>query len=186
MKTNHILAILALAGAITAAFTRHAEHNGLYPDWKFRTERDQGEKVRYISASHLSDLLYQKDQQIRIYDVRDRDSYETYHIPRARIFDEGMGSEDSVSPGMISVYDKAEGRRRGQLSDELSGRVYVLKGGIEAWYSQVLFPDFSQLRVRNREQLEHILGRSRFFGGTPQNTQVLNIESRETSYREGC
>jgi hypothetical protein len=57
---------------------------------------------------------------------------------------------------------------------------------MEAWYSQVLFPDFSQLRVRNRELLEHILRRSRFFGGTPQNTQVLNIEVRETRYREGC
>lgn len=186
MKTNHILAILALAGAITAAFTRHAEHNGLYPDWKFRTERDQGEKTRYISASHLSDLLYHKTQEILIFDVRDRDSYESYHIPRARKFDEGMGSKDIVSPGMIIVYDKAEDSKLGQLSDELSGRVFVLKGGMEAWYSQVLFPDFSRLRVRNREQLEHILQRSRFFGGTPQNTQVLNIESRETSYREGC
>ena len=186
MKTNQILAILALAGAITAAFTRHAEHNGLYPDWKFRTERDQGEKIRYISSSHLSDLLYHKAQEIQIFDLRDRDSYETYHIPRARIYEEGTGSQDRVHPGMIIVYDKAEGRRLGQLSDELSGRVYVLKGGMEAWYSQVLFPDFSSLRVRNREQLEHILQRSRFFGGTPQNTQVLNIESRETSYREGC
>ena len=186
MKTNYILAILALAGGITAAFTRHAEHNGLYPVWNFRTERIQGEKVRYISANHLSDLLYHKDQEILIYDVRDSDSYQSYHIPQAQMFDKGMDSKTATRPGMIIVYDKAEGAGLEKLSDELSGRVYVLKGGIEAWYSQVLFPDFSRLRVRNRELLEHILRRSRFFGGTPQNTQVLNIEIRETRYREGC
>lgn len=186
MKTNHILAILALAGGITAAFTRHAEHNGLYPGWNFRTERIQGERVRYISANHLSDLLYHKDQEFLIYDVRDSDSYQSYHIPQAQMFDKGTDSKTATRPGMIIVYDKAEGAGLEKLSGELPGRVYVLKGGIEAWYSQVLFPDFSRLRVRNRELLEHILRRSRFFGGTPQNTQVLNIEIRETRYREGC
>lgn len=186
MKTNHILAILALAGGITAAFTRHAEHNGLYPGWNFRTEKEQGKKVRYISASHLSDLLYQKDQEIMVYDARDRESYLSYHIPQAVLLDEGMGPQANEDPGMIIVYDTSEGTGLEKRSDELPGRVFVLKGGIEAWYSQVLFPDFSQLRVRNRDQLEHILRKSRFFGGTPQNTQVLNIEVREASYREGC
>ena len=186
MKTNHILAILALIGGITAAFTRHAEHNGLYPDWTFRTERSTGEKVRYISASHLSDLLYKKDPDILLFDLRPWDAYESYHIPRALLFDPGMGSKADIRPGIVIAYGTAEGDGLDKLTDELPGRVYVLKGGIEAWYSQVLFPDFSHLRVRNREQLEHILRRSRFFGGAPQNTQVLNIEERQTRYREGC
>jgi hypothetical protein len=50
----------------------------------------------------------------------------------------------------------------------------------------VLFPDFLNYHVRNRDHLDHILRRSRFFGGEPQNTQVLNIEARENRYREGC
>jgi len=186
MKVNHILAILAVIGGISAAFTRYAEHNGLYPDWTFRTERIQGERTRYISASHLSDLLFSKNQNILIYDARPWDAYASYHIPQAIQYDKGMGSKAGISHGIIIVYDTAEGDNLNDLPGELRGKVYVLKGGIEAWYAQVLFPDFLEYQVRNREQLDHILRRSRFFGGEPQNTQVLNIEVRENRYREGC
>lgn len=186
MKVNYILALLALTVGISAAFTRYAEHNGLYPDWTFRTERIQGEKIRYISATHLSDLLYSKDPNILIYDVRPWKDFDSYHIPLALLYDPGMGSKAGISPGIIIVYDTERGDNLEKLPENLPGRVYVLKGGIEAWYSQVLFPDFLDYRIRNRDHLDHILRRSRFFGGEPQNTQVLNIESRENRYREGC
>ena len=186
MKVNRFLAVLAITAGIAAAFTRHAEHNGLYPEWAFRTERVAGEKISYISATHLADLLYRKDQNMLLYDARSWDAYESYHIPRALLYEKGMGSKAGISPGLIIVYDTAEGKKLKELQGELPGRVYVLKGGIEAWYSQVLFPDFLSYRIRNREQLEYVLRRSRFFGGEPQNTQVLNIEARENRYREGC
>jgi hypothetical protein len=186
MKVNHILALLAVTVGISAAFTRHAEHNGLYPGWTFQTERVQGEKIRFISASHLSDLLYNKEQNILIYDFRSWEAYDSCHIPQALLYDPGMGSKAGIGRGIIIVYDTETGNNLEKLPEELPGRVYVLKGGIEAWYSQVLFPDFLDYRIRNRDHLDHILRRSRFFGGEPQNTQVLNIESRENRYREGC
>ena len=68
----------------------------------------------------------------------------------------------------------------------LPGKVYVLKGGIDAWYSLVLFPDFIEYQVRNNEKLEQIISRSMYFGGSPRNTQLLNITVRESRYREGC
>jgi len=186
MKVNLLLAILAICAGIAAAFTRHAEHNGLYPEWTYRTERIHGEKIRYISATHLADLLYLKDQNILLYDARSWDAYESYHIPQALLYDKGTGPKAGISPGKIIVYDTAEGERLKTFQDELPGRVYVLKGGIEAWYSQVLFPDFLTYSIRNRDHLDHVLRRCRFFGGEPQNTQLLNIEVRETRYREGC
>ena len=186
MKTNYILAILAIAGGLTAAFTRHAEHNDLYPDWTFRKESVDGEKLRFISASHLAKLLYQKDQRIILFDAREWEAYERYHIPQALLYDAGMGPKASIKSGIIIVYDMEEGERLNDILEQLQGRVYVLKGGMEAWYSQVLFPDFLNYRVRNRDQLDQIMRRSRFFGGEPQNTQVLNIQVRESRYREGC
>lgn len=186
MRTNHILAILALIGGLCAAFTKHAEQNQLYPDWKFRTERIDGEKIRYVSASHLADLLYSKNQDIIIFDARKWEAYESYHIPRALIYDPGIGEKAGIGPGIIIVYGTEEDDRLYELVEELPGRVKVLEGGLEAWYSQVLFPDFLSYRIRNRDQLDHILRRSRFFGGEPQNTQVLNIQARESMYREGC
>lgn len=186
MKVNHILAILAIIGGISAAFTRHAEHSGLYPDWKFRTERIRGEKTRFVSASHLADLLYEKDQNFILYDARKWDAYSSYHIPQALMYDKGMGTKAGIRSGIVIVYADESDDRLGKLTDEMPGRVYILKGGLEAWYAQVLFPDFLELQVRNRDHLEHILRRSRFFGGEPQNTQVLNIQVRESSFREGC
>ena len=50
MKVNILLAILAITAGMAAAFTRHAEHNGLYPEWTFRSERIQGEKIRYYRS----------------------------------------------------------------------------------------------------------------------------------------
>ena len=44
-KVNRILAILAIIAGISAAFTRHAEKNDLYPDWTFQKERVNGEKT---------------------------------------------------------------------------------------------------------------------------------------------
>jgi hypothetical protein len=186
MKVNRILAVLAIVAGISAAFTRYAEQNELYPQWTFRKERVDGKKISYISPSHLADLIYRKDQDILIYDLRSWEAYSTYHIPRAILYDKGMGSKAGIGPGKIIVYDTAAGSRLDKLLADLPGRVYVLKGGIEAWYSQVLFPDFLAYQVRNGDRLDHLLRRSRFFGGEPQNTQVLNLETRENRFREGC
>jgi hypothetical protein len=186
MKTNHILAILAVVAGISAAFTNHSKKNDLYPDWKFQKEQVEGKSVRYISAHHLADLLYSKKEDIIIYDTREWKAYQEYHIPLALLYDPGIGSKAAIKSGSIVLYGEEENLELYKLARELPGRVYLLKGGMEAWYTLVLFPDFSSLHVRNGEQLDHILRRSGFFGGKPQNTQVLNIEVRESRYREGC
>jgi hypothetical protein len=186
MKTNHILAILAIVGGMTAAFTKHAERNSLYPDWKFSTERIDGKKTRIISASHLADLIYKKDPIIIIYDTREWNAYEHYHIPQALQYDASLGSKATARSIITVLYGDQEDGDLFDLAGELPGRVYILKGGMDAWNSLVLFPDFMSFSVRNGDQLEHILRRSGFFGGLPQNSQLLNIEIRESRYREGC
>jgi len=186
MKTNHILAILAIVGGMTAAFTKHSENNKLYPDWKFQKERIEGKKVSFISASHLANLLYSKDQNIIVFDARNWKAYEYYHIPQALLYDAGMVPKAGTRSGTTVLYGDPEDPDLVELARELPGRVLLLKGGMDAWYSQVLFPDFMSFSVRNRDQLDHILRRSGFFGGKPINTQLLNIEVRESRYREGC
>jgi hypothetical protein len=186
MKTNHILAILAFVAGITAAFTKHSENNKLYPDWKFQKERIDGKKFSFISASHLANLLYDKDQDIIIFDTRKWNAYEHYHIPQALPYEAGMESKAATWSGTTVLYGDPEDRDLYVLARELPGRVYLLKGGMEAWYSLVLFPDFMSFSVRNSDQLDHILRRSGFFGGKPQNIQLLNINVRESRYREGC
>lgn len=186
MKTNHILAILAMVGGLTAAFTRHAENNKLYPDWKFQKERIDGKKISFVSASHLANVIYDKDKDLILFDTRKWSAYEHYHIPQAVSYEAGMESKVASFSGTTILYGDAEDPHLYDLAGELPGKVYVLKGGLEAWYSLVLFPDFLSFSVRNSDQLDHILRRSGFFGGKPQNTQLLNLDVRESRFREGC
>lgn len=185
MKTNYILALLAVLGGLTAAFTSHSVKNDLYPTWQTESERIKGGKVDYISAAYLADQLYHKDQGIVLLDVRAEADYEAYHIPSALPYDNGGAERDGKKLTFI-VYGLESDAEAHKLSDELPGKVYVLKNGLEAWRSLVLFPDFAQYKVRNEEALDHIIRRSKYFGGSPGNTHLLNIEVRQSNYREGC
>ena len=186
MKTNHILAILAIVGGVAAAFTNYSERNDLYPDWKYQKEQMAGSRVRFISAPYLADLLYSKEENLTIFDARKWNDYEDYHIPFALQYDAGMESKADFKSGIVVLYGEEGDQGLYALAEELPGRVYLLKGGLEEWYSLVLFPDLMEYHVRNNDQLNHIIRRSGFFGGKPQNTQLLNINVRESRYREGC
>jgi rhodanese-related sulfurtransferase len=185
MKTNHFFAILAIIAGISAAFTKHTVKNSLYPTWKFEKAHVEGEKVRYISAHHLANLLYRK-QPVSLLDTREWSAYEKYHIPTALHHNADQKTKGEKESGIVVLYGSAESEDLYRMANESPGRVYVLKGGMEAWYSLVLFPDLAQNQIRNFDQLKYIVRRSGFFGGEAQNTQLLNINVRETRYREGC
>jgi rhodanese-related sulfurtransferase len=185
MKTNHLLAILAVIAGISAAFTNYSVKNSLYPTKKFEHARVDGEKLRYISPDYLADLLYRK-QPLVLLDVRDVKAYENYHIPTALPYHAEQKLEGDKERGMVILYGAGENEDVYSLAGDLPGRVFVLKGGMEAWSSLVLFPDLVHYRVRNSEQLRYIVRRAGFFGGEAQNTQLLNIQVRQTRYREGC
>lgn len=185
MKTNHILALLALIGGLTAAFTSHSAKNALYPTWDFHRDRIHGKKVQFVSAMHLADKLYRKEQGLVLLDLRAETEYKKYHIPSALSYPkEDQGTEWQRSTYIL--YGLGPDTDLKRLIARLPGKVYVLEEGLEAWISLVLFPDFKVYKVRNREALEHIIRRSRYFGGSPQNTQLLNVDVRQNRYREGC
>jgi len=185
MKTNHLLAILAVVAGISAAFTSYSVKNSLYPTKKFEHARVDGEKLSFISPHHLADLLYRK-QPLVLLDTREGEAYDDYHIPTALHYTVKQKMEGEKERGMVVLYGAGENEEVYSLANDLPGRVFVLKGGMEAWYSLVLFPDLVQYRVRNSEQLRYIVRRAGFFGGEAQNTQLLNIQVRESRYREGC
>lgn len=185
MKTNHLFAILAIIAGISAAFTNHTVKNSLYPTWKFEKAHVEGKMVRHISAHHLANLLYHK-QTVSLLDARDWKDYENYHIPTALHCNKDQISEAEKGSGVVVLYGSTEGEDLYRMAQDLPGRVYVLKGGLEAWYSLVLFPDLVQYKIRNADQLKHIVRRCGFFGGEAQNTQLLNINVRESRFREGC
>ena len=185
MKTNQILALIAIAAGLFAAFTSHSVKNNLYPTWKFDSERVEGKKVDDISANHLADLLYNKEAGMVVLDQRSESEFLNYHIPSAQRNDSGdWGS--GLEKATFIVYGLESDSEVKALKKSLPGKVYVLEGGMESWNRLVLFPDFNHFKVRNSDALEQIIRKCRYFGGTPGNTQFLNIDVRQTRYREGC
>lgn len=186
MKTNNILAILAFITGISAIFTDHAERNNLYPSWKYKTHRIEKGRIRLISADHLADLVYHKERGITILDARSNMDYTEYHIPTAILYNEQDLLSALNSSEKVILYGKEDYSYLSEIPESFSGKIYNLNGGIKDWFSIVLFPDFRNIQVRNRQTLEKIINRSRYFGGKPQNIDLLNISVRSSRFREGC
>ncbi len=185
MKINRIFAILAILAGVFAAFTQYSAKNKLYPTQKFEKERVNGQKIHYISAHHLANLIYRKEP-VSLLDAREGKAYENYHIPTALHGQNISPSDTEKRSAPVVIYGQSSDGELSSLARELPGKVYVLKGGLEAWYSLVLFPDMLEYKIRNADQLKYIVRRAGFFGGQAQNTQLLNINLRETRFREGC
>jgi hypothetical protein len=186
MKTNYILVIVSFIIGISAVFTNHADKNNLYPTWKYTTNRINKEKIKLISAYYLADLVYRKEPGITIMDTRSSDEYEEYHIPTSVPYNEQNLLSMLKSSDKVILYGDKNYNYLSQLPVNLSGKIYNLSGGVDEWFSMVLFPDFRKIKVRNKQALEKIIDRSRYFGGTPQNTDLLNISKRSSRFREGC
>jgi rhodanese-related sulfurtransferase len=185
MKINHILAALAVVAGISAAFTNHADRNGLYPAWKFNNQLVEMVKIRTISAPYLAQLIYANQMDLVVVDLRSEEEFREYHIPSAVPYIQAERLEPSGKT-MVVLYGAGEEFTDEKIPDNLRHKSCLLSGGIKAWYDLVLFPDFQQFQVRNRQQLEEIIAKSRYFGGTPQNIQRLNLTERADRYREGC
>ncbi|MCK4751013.1 MAG: hypothetical protein KAT15_28335, partial [Bacteroidales bacterium] len=140
----------------------------------------------FISASHLADLIYGKEQEIRILDIQGEEAFQKYHIPSSLRYNGEDPLPGNETSGMIILCGRAEDPEVYQIAGQFDGKVFVVKGGIEQWYDLVLFPDFLKMQVRNSERLREMHYRSYYFGGTPRNNQLLNISVRENRFREGC
>ena len=186
MRINYILAILALISGITALFTNYSEKNNLYPSWKYRTEKISNNKIRLISANHLADLVANKERGMTIIDARTKPEYDEYHIPGAIPYSEQDLLSASKSSEKVILYGDDKYSYLSAIPADLRKKTYNLNGGINEWLSMILFPDFSKMQVRNKQILEKVIEQSRYFGGTPQNAELLNISTRTSHFREGC
>jgi hypothetical protein len=186
MKTNYILVIASLIISLGAVFTNHAGRNNLYPAWKYKTDRINKEKVRLISANHLADIVYQKEQGITILDARSIAEYKEYHIPNSIPYIDKDLESVLKSSDKVILYGDKNYSYLSEIPRKLSGKIYYLSGGVDEWFNMVLFPDFRKIKVRNKLALEKIINRSKYFGGAPLNTDLLNISTRSGRFREGC
>ena len=147
-KTDKIIIALLVLGGILALF---------YPDTHpFRRVISQKELAydaalpsRYVSVDKVAKMLMESDPSLILVDVRDADQYAKYTLPGAmNIPLDSILSEKYVDMLDQDVYTVVLFSNGSGLADQawLMLRSYdyhglkVLKGGLNAWYRNILHP----------------------------------------------
>lgn len=130
-------------------------------------------KADNVSVQEVADWIIKGNFDYRIIDTRTPKEFAEYHIPMAqniplsKLMDQNFFPTDKL----IIYSDNGEEAAQGWfiLKAKNFKAVYILKGGLNAWKSEILFPKLpanptpGQLASFNK-----IKEVSKFFGGTPQ------------------
>jgi len=176
LTLNQKLAIVAVALGAVAVFATP------YPGGKVTLDaRDLALAVSteadHVDAPELAAWIVESRADYRLIDLRTEAEYAQYHIPGAinipvaGLIDAGLGRNEKLvfysDGGIHSVQAwlllKAQGFRG----------VYILKGGLEEWRDQVLFPvvaDNPTADERARDERRRSM--SAFFGGQPRSASA--------------
>lgn len=101
----------------------------------------------HISTDQLAEWIMLKSS-MRVIDLRDSDSFASYHVPTAEYLSmEELVEENAPKDGMLVLYSKG-GIHAAQawmlLKAKGHSNVYTLKGGLTAWKEDILFPVLSE------------------------------------------
>ncbi|MEZ5069625.1 MAG: hypothetical protein R2751_01315 [Bacteroidales bacterium] len=192
MKTKITLALVAILLGASAAFTDYGKHNGSYPEWKTRSERADGSRQKVVSAPFLARMLFDREPGLVLLDLRSEKAFASYHIPGswqpADVRESGLveGADLLVLIGDSTLNQRKLAGEMSVIPDGFDGRILVLEDGMTAWTDEVLFPDMLQWKVRSGQRLNEIHVLSHYFGGSPRNSQWMQVRQADSPFREGC
>lgn len=127
----------------------------------------------HVGAEELAGWIVAGRSDYRLIDLRREDEYARYHIPTAenvtltRLPDAGLLANEKVvlysEGGIHAAQAWMLMRARGMRS------VYTLKGGLDQWKDEVLFPVLAEdATAAERERFERSAALARSFGGEPR------------------
>ncbi len=187
ISIEKILALIAFILALFAAVTGNPEQTNDFD----QIDSIDGRKIDFIEARQLANLIISKNNDFLIFDLRNEEKYNKYHIPPAKNYKELnlLGTELNSGSNTIILYDQDQKRASEKwlgLKEANQNNVYLLRGGIKAWANEVLFPDLTNQNNLDSDTIEIIKKMSLYFGGKPKfNSIGKGILSRKYN-REGC
>lgn len=126
-----------------------------------------------VDVTILADWIIQGKADFRVVDLRSEAAFAEYHLPPAEnIPVTGLASSSLRHNEKVILYAE-DGAHAAQAWMLLRAKgykgVYILRGGLEAWKENVLFPRIPE-NPTPAEVVEFARARevSKFFGGTPQ------------------
>jgi rhodanese-related sulfurtransferase len=123
-----------------------------------------------VEPLELAAWIVESHADYRLIDVRDETAFQQYHIPTAEnvpmasLPDLPLGSRDKA----VLYSDEGVHAAQGWLLLRAKGLkgVYLLKGGLSAWKTQVLFPTLTENPSPDQQARdEELKAMSTFFGG---------------------
>ncbi len=172
LPLNHRLAVAALGLGFLSLFATPYQDTVVAVDVKDLATLVEQEKD-HVLASDLAAWIVEGRTDYRLIDLRGEREFAEYHIPTADNLVLSSLSEAGLSPtekivlysdGGVHAYQawmlmRAKGYRN----------IYTLKGGLEQWKDEVLFPSLAEnAAAPERARFERMAALSRFFGGTPR------------------
>ena len=130
-------------------------------------------EVDHVSVQTLADWIIQGKSDFRLIDLRSENDFAEYHVPSAEnITLSGLDQSNLQHNEKIILYSDG-GIHSAQAWMLLEAKgfkgVYILRGGLEEWKDQILFPRIPEnptpAQVAEFTKTKEV---SKFFGGTPQ------------------
>src|SRR3990172_3891583 len=127
----------------------------------------------HLTPGELADWIVQERADYRLLDLRDPKAFGEYPIPSAENVPLAVLTEAPVARAeKIVLYSEGgiHGTQAWVLMKAGGFRsVYNLRGGLEGWKDEVLFPLFPEKpAAEEKARLERVASVSRFFGGSPR------------------
>ena len=130
-------------------------------------------ELDHVTVDDLADWIIKSRADYRLVDLRDEQAYTEYHVPGAERVPLTRLADASFEPTERIVLYSDGGIHSAQAWFLLKANgyrgVYILRGGLDAWKDEVLFPalagDATPYQARRNETLKT---RAAFFGGRPR------------------
>ena len=148
MNRNYIfLTLLMLVLAVGTLFvSREKEPNQIAPE---ELLREIIQPTRYVTTDQVAKLIIQGDPSLMLIDVRGKDEFQKYSLPRAiNIPLENLVQKDNLTyfgiPGTKVVFvsnDDIKADQSWVLTKRLGFKgIYVMKGGLNCWMQTIIEP----------------------------------------------
>jgi len=179
LSTNQKLAALALLLGAVALFARVERGSRVSLDTRELASIIENEDD-HVTVSELAAWIIEGRSDYRLVDLRSADEYSSYHIPTAENLTPSALVEAPFEPTEKIVLYSEGGIHASQawmlMRAKGSKAVYTLKGGLDEWKDEVLFPTLAaDATPQAKARFERAAAIARFFGGAPRTASGAEI-----------
>jgi len=172
LSLNQRLALAALVLGVLALFARPNRGNVVTLDVKeLATIIDK--EGDHVTVSELAGWIVAGRSDYRLIDLRSEKEYGEYHVPTAEnVTLTALPDSSLLANEKVVLYSEA-GIHASQAWMLLRAKgfknAHTLKGGIDQWKEEVLFPALAENATsQERARFERAVALARFFGGSPR------------------